>query len=161
MDRGIVVLTGTDRISRYKQNLPALFRRVHYEVSLAWMTKDNIKSFFQHFLSRFVYDCPEAEWIEWADTFVCEKGPWSGSRNISVDMVKQYLMCVITCAFCDREFRDAERGRRRIIRDGEFRIDKRDEFFRLVCDAERGRTFLEAYAVSSVKKLLFPNDILF
>ena len=125
---------------KHKEALPALFRRVHYEITLTWMTKDDIMSFFQHFLSRFVHDCPQDEWSKRANAFVCEEGPWC-RKSISVDMVKQYLMRQITLAFCGANKFGEQLG------DAGFRIDKQEEFFQLVCDAKQAREFLAGYAI--------------
>ena len=103
MGRGIVVLSGTGEIidERVKCQLSAVFRRIHREAHLSWMSKPDICRFFRQFLTRFVPACADAEWAHWEQAFMVDDGPWS-SRDITIDMLKQFLMHQITEASCSR-----------------------------------------------------------
>jgi hypothetical protein len=151
MGRGVVVLTGTQEIvdERVKQLLPAVFRRIHREAHLGWMTEQDVRLFFRQFLARFVPDCSPEEWNHWEQEFVRE-GPWGGTKPISVDMLKQFLMHSITEASCSHlgEFAPDLAKQTGASVSEEFRIrkEKESEFFGLVCSASKAHSFLEAYA---------------
>jgi len=102
MGCGVIVLTGTGDIvdEHVKRRLPAVFRRMHREAHLSWMSVHDVARFFNQFFKRFLPDCSLPEWAQWEQVFLDKAGPWAGSRPISVDMVKQFFMRQITEASC-------------------------------------------------------------
>ena len=96
MVRGIVDLTGTREIEaeNVRGLLPAVFRRVHREASLSWMSKQDLCCYLRNFLAQFVPGCTASEWAELEGACTCEGSPWDGTGPISVDMLKQFLMHV-------------------------------------------------------------------
>jgi len=147
MGRGVVVLTGTSDAAKddIKCLLPAVFRRIHREAALGWMSKEDICRYFQHFLTRFVPNCTVATWAQWEQVFASEGSPWAGTRPISVDMLKQFLMHSITEASCLGlgNFHPSDhRG------SGEFQVqvERQSDFFSLICDKVKAEAFLQSYA---------------
>ena len=147
MVRGIVILTGTHEIgSEYvRRLLPAVFRRVHREASLSWMSTEDLCHYLRSFLAQFVPDCTAPEWAGLARAFACEESPWVGSRQISVDMIKQFLMHEITEASCLGLGNFLPSWR---TASGDFQIqpERRSEFFSQIGAAERAAAFLQSYA---------------
>ena len=80
--------------------LPAVFRSVHREASLSWMTQKELCCYLRNFLAQFVPGCTASDWTELEDTFTCVGSPWDGTGPISVDMLKQFLMHEIMEAIC-------------------------------------------------------------
>lgn len=147
MSRGVVVLTGTSEIvnEAVKRQLPAVFRRVHREAHLSWMGAQDIRYFFRQFLLRFVPANTLRDWAHCEDLFMDESGPWGGTRHISVDMLKQYLMHQITEASCMGLGVDKES----LVGIGAgFQVlpERLAQFFNLVCDWKKAGLFLDSYA---------------
>ena len=147
MGRGIVVLTGTHEIGaeEIRRLLPAVFRRVNREVLLGWMSGQDVRSYLCHFLARFVPDCMSSEWHDLEKKFTREGSPWDGNRQISVDMLKQFLMHEITEA--SRGWLDNFQPNRRTA-PGDFQIQplSRSAFFEQISDAEQAQRFVQKYA---------------
>ena len=147
MGRGIVVLTGTREIGaeEIRRLLPAVFRRVNREVLLGWMSGQDVRSYLCHFLARFVPDCMSSEWHDLEKKFTREGSPWDGNRQISVDMLKQFLMHEITEA--SRGWLDNFQPNRRTA-PGDFQIQplSRSAFFEQISDAEQAQRFVQKYA---------------
>ena len=147
MSHGVVVLTGTGSISAesVKIALPAVFRRIHVTGELKWMSLEDIEAFFRQFLARFVPSCSTDEFSGALKTFL-ECDCWSGSRPISIDMLKQFLMRQITQSSCEDHgvFVNAEDGTHASV----FQVipEKRTCFFGLICDAQAANKFLDSYA---------------
>ena len=129
----------------YLYQSPAVFRRMHLKAHLSWMTVQDVTQFFNQFLKRFVPDCPFSEWKHWEQVFLGETGPWSGARQISVDMVKQYFMRQITEASCIGLGNFVQTGQPGVK---EFLVHPRHHnvFFALVCNGDSANDFLDAYA---------------
>ena len=142
MGRGVVVLSITGGIidDQVRCQFAAVFRRVHVTAQLDWMSLQDIKQFFRQFVVRFAPDTPQQEWSYWEDRFVAEESPWNGSRPISVDMLKKYLMWRITEASC------ASLGT--FTAGGTFEAypNMRKQFFELLCSKEEAVAFLHDYA---------------
>jgi len=147
MGRGVIVLTGTGDIveEHIKRRLPAVFRRMHREAHLGWMSGPDVARFFNQFLKCFLPHCSSLEWAQWEQRFLVATGPWAGSRSISVDMVKQFFMRQITEASC--------MGLGDFVCIGQTGLDefmvhpsKYNDFFDLVCDADSATIFLEEYS---------------
>ena len=147
MGRGIVVLTGTREIEaeEIRRLLPAVFRRVNREVLLGWMSGQDVRSYLCHFLARFVPDCMSSEWHDLEKKFTREGSPWDGNKQISVDMLKQFLMHEITEA--SRGWLDNFQPNRRTA-PGDFQIQplSRSAFFEQISDAEQAQRFVQKYA---------------
>lgn len=147
MSKGVVILTGTGHIAAesVKCKLPAVFRRIHCIAELSWMSRDDIGCYFRQFLARFVPGCSAEEWSRWEARFL-EGSCWSGSRPISIDMLKQFLMHQITESSCQGhgDFVDAGAGSDAAV----FQVspEQRSSFFSLVCDAQAAQSFLDCYA---------------
>ena len=147
MGRGVVVLTGTADLAQedVKRMLPAVFRRIHREAYLGWMSKEDVCCYFRQFLCRFVPGCTLAEWADSEQIFTCEGAPWGGARSISVDMLKQFLMHTITEASCVGlgDFVQADQSSA-----VEFQVPtkRRTDFFALVCNSSRAEAFLQSYS---------------
>ena len=142
MRSGIVIVSGTEDIEETARvNLPAVYRRIHRSVCLTWMEQIDIRSFFKNFLSSFVPDLSENDWVLYQNMFL-EDSPWSGSRPISVDMLKQYLIKRISKA-SDRGIGEFKKG---IVDAFRVSVHQRTEFFAIVCDVHSAKSFLDAYA---------------
>ena len=147
MSHGVVILTGTGHIAAesVKCKLPAVFRRIHCIAELSWMSREDIGCYFRQFLARFVPGCTAEEWSHW-ETLFLEGSCWSGSRPISIDMLRQFLMHQITESSCQGhgDFVEAEVGLDAAV----FQVspEQRALFFALVCDAQAAQSFLDCYA---------------
>ena len=147
MGRGIVVLTGTDDIKSEKvwHLLPAVFRRVNFKVELGFMSKADVRSYLRHFLAPFLPGCTDEEWDALKETFTNKKSPRDGAQEISVDMLKRFLMHEIT---------EARRGGLSNFQPnhrtapGDFHIHPqlRPGFVEQICNAEKAHRFVEKYA---------------
>ncbi|MBM4179765.1 MAG: hypothetical protein FJ211_10625 [Ignavibacteria bacterium] len=150
MGRGIVVLTGTldTAIGQAREKWPAVFRRIHWAAELGWMSHAEVGCFFRKFLARFVLGMPSEEWGIWEAEFLRPAGPWA-ARNISVDMLKQYLMQQITESSCRSwgGFTSTTGASQRAAAD-DFRVhhECRAAFFALICDHNMAALFLNDYA---------------
>ena len=71
-----------------------------------------------------------------------EDSPWAGSRMISVDMLKQYLMSRIT----EASVRGIGEFKEGIVDAFRVSVDRQAEFFAIVCDVHSAESFLDAYA---------------
>ena len=144
MSRGVVVLTGTNEITcnDVRRRLPAVFRRIHADASLGWMSQADICSFFNGFLLRFV-----PGWEQATQMLMAKGSPWSGAREISVDMLKQYLMHQITKASClgIGVLLPSPSGQ---LGEVELHVSDQDRaaFMELICDPEAATKFLGEYA---------------
>ena len=147
MGRGVVVLTGTEEVAQedVRRMLPAVFRRVHREAFLSWISKQDVCCYFRLFLSRFVPGCAHAEWVDWARIFTGEGTPWGCARPISVDMLKQFLMHTITEASCAGlgDFSGTGSGG---VMEFQVHATRRTDFFALVCDISKAEEFLQSYS---------------
>ena len=147
MGRGVVVLTGTEEVAQedVRRMLPAVFRRVHREAFLSWISKQDVCCYFRLFLSRFVPGCAHAEWVDWARIFTGEGTPWGCARPISVDMLKQFLMHTITEASCAGlgDFSGTGSGG---VAEFQVHATRRTDFFALVCNSARAEAFLQSYS---------------
>ena len=147
MGRGVVVLTGTEEVAQedVRRMLPAVFRRVHREAFLSWISKQDVCCYFRLFLSRFVPGCAHAEWVDWARIFTGEGTPWGCARPISVDMLKQFLMHTITEASCAGlgDFSGTGSGG---VMEFQVHATRRTDFFALVCNSSRAEAFLQSYS---------------
>jgi hypothetical protein len=147
MGRGVIVLTGTLEMvnDEAKENLPAVFRRVHREAHIGWLLVEDVRHFFRQFLLGFMPECRESEWKQWEKLFLDKKGPWLSRSAISVDMMKQFFMHQITEA--------SSQGLGGFVPSGQpgstkFLIEscKYHNFMELICDVKAARSFLGSYA---------------
>ena len=178
MTKGVIVLSGTSdiRTNETQKCLPAVFRRIHCVGELSWMTKQDMRCYFRQFLLRFVPGCSSEEWFRWENVFLRHDGPWVEGRSISVDMLKQFLMHMITDISCSgfgdfNSTADTSGGAAPAVPiaaaagavasavsvanpvgivacGGEFEVsaERRENFFTLICDRQRAECFLKAYA---------------
>lgn len=85
-----------------------VFRRIHCTAELGWMNERDIGEYFRRFLCGFIPCCPAEQWDSpltmplgkllhqgWQRDFL-QVEAWSGKRNISIDMLQQFLMHQIT-----------------------------------------------------------------
>ena len=147
MGRGVVVLTGTREIvnEEVRRELPAVFRRIHREASLGYISVQDIRHFFHNFLARFLLASTPVDWPQWEQTFTAEGGPWSGSRNITIDMLKQFLMHQITEASCLGFGAFEPKGS---TTNSEFHVHAESylQFFVLICNKDQAKQFLDNYS---------------
>ena len=140
---GIVILYGTPEIMRedIQLSFPAVYRRIHCTACLTWLTERDVGLFFKNFLCGFVPGASEDEWISFEARFLRD-GPWAGERQISIDMLQQYVMAQITEA--------SVRGIGKFINETsvsfQVPVERHEEFFSLICDRESATRFLDRYA---------------
>ena len=144
MGRGVIILSGTEEIvhEQNQRQMAAVFRRIHCTARLSWMTDQDIRTYFRQFLHKYVPDMLDGSWEDWEARFLTSAGPWNGSRPISIDMLKQYLMHQITEASC------LSLGSFAIDAVDAFQVhpDKREAFFELICSVQSAVSFLDSYA---------------
>lgn len=144
---GVVILTGTCEIisDKMKAKFPAVYRRIHSTGELTWMSQADIGKYFRKFLERFVPKMTNEKWEEKESQFLgCPC--WSPGQDISIDMLKQFLMRQITESKCQNlgDFLDNGSGSdARSFRVSQVHLD---QFFNLVCDGDSAKAFLEHYA---------------
>ena len=144
MSKGVVVLSGTGELSRpaYRQQFSAVFRRIHCTAELGWMSNDDMRSYLRHFLAGFVVGASEADWQMCQDKILENDSPWNGPRQISIDMLKQFLMHQITEASCKEMGSYTSATTPTCVIHGE----RRAEFFQSFCNLDSARTFLDTYS---------------
>ena len=127
-----------------KQRLPAVFRRMHREAHLSWMSVQGVARFFRQLLLRFLPGCSPLDWEHSEQEFLNEAAPWR-TRPISVDMVKQFPMRQITEATCLGPGCFVPSGQPGMA---EFRVHalRYSGSFALVCNAESANSFPDAYS---------------
>ena len=147
MARGVVVLTGTSEITRQltNTNLPAFFRRLHCCAELTWMSDNDKRVYFKHFLASFVTDSTEEDWTSWGNSFLSKGSPWASHPQITVDMLKQYLMQALTATICTDNSQVCPRDVYGAGEGLQLTGSCRSRFFDTVFDHNRANTFLEAY----------------
>jgi DNA polymerase III delta prime subunit len=149
MCRGVVVLTGTDQLvlKDIESTLPGVYRRIRNSVRLDCMTQSDIATYFHNFLRRFMPAATDEDWVRWKQVFTQEEGPWSGTRNISIDMLKQYLMHELTEASCN------SMGSFTTGKGTSFEINPMDynKFFESVCGLNRAEDFLGVYTQAELQ----------
>ena len=154
MGQGVVILTGTSEIvsQKMKDKFPAVYRRILNEGELSWMSQANIGDYFRNFLEDFVPKLDNDKWNEKTVQFMsCPC--WSGGQNVSIDILKQFLMNQIT----ESNFR----GLGHFVDGGAgsdvpvFQVSPAnlDAFFDLVCDSVSANDFLRRYAPVHVSML--------
>ena len=145
MARGVMVLSGTAEIvnEQVQRQLAAVFRRIHCTALLGWMSELDIRQYFRHFLNRFAPGTSEQEWAEWEHCFLKQRGPWNGSRPVSIDMLKQYFMHQITEASCVGLGCFTSDGASQTF---QVQCEKRGTFFQMICSVEQAESFLDSYA---------------
>ena len=142
MRSGIIIVSGTgDTDETARVNLPAVYRRIHRSVCLTWMEQIDIRPLFKNFLHSFVPDVSETDWVLYQNKILANS-PWAGSRPISVDMLKQYLMSRIT----EASVRGIGEFKEGIVDAFRVSADRQTEFFAIVCDVHSAKSFLDAYA---------------
>ena len=141
--RGFVILSGTPELAGAMKDpvFAAVFRRIAITTTLGWLSKDDSKAFFCGFIADFVPGCRSQELKDRANTFVRGAGPWAGGQ-ISIDMVKQFLMLRISSFLAD-EFQLDTLGPGTSFH---IPLDMRDRFFDHLCEASIGCEFLSSYA---------------
>ena len=147
MGRGIVVLTGTTEIITQEawNYLPAVFRRVVFNVTLGYMSATDVHTFLRGFLLPFLPGCTHEEWNKLQTNFTSKDSFWNEKQDISVDKLKQFLMHEITEAHTLKlgDFKS---------KNGNVRSDfcifphYRATFFKLICDVARADSFMKEYA---------------
>ena len=140
MRSGVVIVTGTTELAneRFQQALPAVYRRIHCTAKLTWMSEDEVRSYFKHFLQRFLDKRTSIDWKNWAAEFM-KNSPWVSSRDVSIDMLQQFLMSKITHAVASNFAYETENT-------VQVFDDRRDDFFELICDSPSANKFLLDYA---------------
>ena len=109
------------------------------------MSDNDKRVYFKHFLTSFVTDSTEEDWTSWGNSFLSEGSPWASHTQITVDMLKQYLMQALTATICTD---NSEVCPRDVYGAGEglqLTGSCRSRFFDTVLDHKRANTFLEAY----------------
>lgn len=147
MSQGVVILTGTGKLlaDTVLRQYPAVHRRIQCTAELSWMTKEDIARFFRNFLQRFVPGLTDPEWVRREVQFVACRC-WSGKWNISVDMLKQYLMRTITQSSYDKLGELIEDRAAPGVTLFQVIPEHLEAFFKLVLDEGSAVAFLETYA---------------
>ena len=145
---GVVVLTGTSEITDQltSKGLPALFRRINCRAELTWMADCDKRAYFKRFLKPFVTGCSEEDWIFWENAFLSDGSPWASHTQITVDMLKQYLMQALTESICPDDMQGCPLD---VCGGGEgaqITPALRSLFFSKVVDHGRATTFLGPYS---------------
>ena len=98
MAKGIIVLTGTCEVANddRQKKYGGLFRRFPFQIRLGYLDDCEAGRFFHGFLKQFV-DNSDKEWQIWESQFVASLKKYAFGE-ISIDMIKQYLMRQITVA---------------------------------------------------------------
>ena len=140
MRSGVVIVSGTTELASesFQQALPAVYRRIHCTAKLTWMSEDDVRLYFKHFLQRFLDKRTSIEWNNWADEFM-KDSPWASSMDVSIDMLQQFLMSQITTAVASKYAYETENTVQVLD-------DRRDEFFKLICDSPSAKKILLDYA---------------
>jgi hypothetical protein len=149
MSTGVVILTGTAQIASddVKRKLLAVYRRIHCSGELWWMSVDDIGKYFTHFLLPFVPDCSTEEWAHRKQDFLrCKSWSEQGSRRISIDMLKQFLMSRITESRCLGHGEFVNVGNTSDEDIFQVNPDHRSSFFDLVCNEQEAESYLSKYA---------------
>ena len=96
--KGIIVLTGTCEVANddRQKKYGGLFRRFPFQIRLGYLDDCEAGRFFHGFLKQFV-DNSDKEWQIWESQFVASLKKYAFGE-ISIDMIKQYLMRQITVA---------------------------------------------------------------
>ena len=97
LSKGVVVLTGTSNIDKdqLRNRLPHVFSRIHQFKRMGWAGKEDVTKLFRGFLQKFVSECPEDEWDRTLERLE-QTGPWTSGANITLGMLKEYLMHRVT-----------------------------------------------------------------
>ena len=97
LSKGVVVPTGTSNIDtdQLRNRLPHVFSRIHQFKRMVWAGKEDVTKFFRGFLQKFVSECPEDEWDRTLERLE-QTGPWTSGANITLRMLKEYLMHRVT-----------------------------------------------------------------
>ena len=143
MRSGVVIVSGTSdmRSASMSQALNAVYRRINCTAELTWMTQCDVRLYFRHFLLRFLPRASPEVWTEWENKFM-EDSPLANSRQLSIDMLKQFLMSRITEASV-RGIGNFAFGTANTF---QVSVERQNDFFELICDTQSGVRFLDAYA---------------
>ena len=124
-----------------------MFRRIHYFGKLTWMTEEDIHAFLRGFLEKFIPDMGENQWTTWARQFMEADSPWK-NNDISIDMLKQYLMRQITQASMhgDGNCVTTKSVTMKTVTNVEVSKEHVHVVINNICDHGSAREFLRAYA---------------
>ena len=143
--RGFIVLSGTQELLETMQDpvFAAVFRRISQRATLSWLQVEDTRAFFISFLKVLVPSCSPELLSKNASDFTRDASVWNGSRkDISIDMIKQYLMQRIS------GFRAEFLSQVNLAPNVPFHIphDKYESFFKWVNDSAAAKAYLLAYA---------------
>ena len=144
MRSGVVIVSGTSemRSESLRRALPAVYRRIHCAAELTWMAESDVRLYLKHFLLRFLPDASPEDWHRWEKQFLHDS-PWVGSRPISIDALKQFLMSRITEASV---MHIGHFGAGSAAADTfQVPLERRADFLEMICDSEHAVKFLDAY----------------
>ena len=144
MGRGIVVLTGTTEIITQEawNYLPAVFRRVVFNVTLGYMSATDVHTFLRGFLLPFLPGCTHEEWNKLQTNFTSKDSFWNEKQDISVDKLKQFLMHEITEAHT-LKLGDFKSKNGNVRSDFYIFPHSRAAFFKQICNAKRADSFMQ------------------
>ena len=78
-------------------NFAAVFRRLSLKpITMEWLSVNEMKMFVYNFVKDFVPDCLHEMLAQCLSQKFAQEGSTWGTRSISIDMVKQYLMKRLT-----------------------------------------------------------------
>ena len=93
-------MSGTEELKEddNKYAFRALYRRFHHTIELTHLSEQDITQYFRGFLKEYLPSTPDEVWSTWEERF-CEHvtRPWK-DREVSVDMLKQFLTRQVTDA---------------------------------------------------------------
>ena len=138
-----MIVSGTSGITTasVQHALAVVYRHIHCTAELTWMTERDVRSYFTIFLMQFLPGASMQDWVEWEQQFM-QDSPWSQSRPISIDMLKQFLMSRIT----EASVKDIGSFASGTANTFQVSVEQRSDFFKLVCDTQSAMQFLESYA---------------
>ena len=101
-----------------------------------------MRSYFRHFLAGFVDGASDDDWKRWEEEFVKKGSPWVGTRLISIDMLKQFLMHQTTEASCKKMGSFTSATTPTFVIHGEYRA----EFIQSIFNWGSAISFLDSYS---------------
>ena len=148
MAKGIIVLTGTPEVADEdrQRNYGALCRRFPFQIRLGYLDDCEAGRFFHGFLKQFV-DNSDKEWQIWESQFVASLKKYAFGE-ISIDMIKQYLMRQITVA-CAAGILQARSGT------DEFYTlpNHKNKLLTILLSKSTMKSFLQVHSVAHLKEL--------
>ena len=142
-----MIVSGTSEIgtAKWHTKLAAVRRRIHCEAQLTWMTEQDVRLYFRKFLLRFVPGACAEDWDRWENELL-QGEPWGGQKQLSIDILKQFIMAQITEASV-QGIGEFDTSIENIF---QVQPERRADFFELICHKENALRFLNTYTPIAV-----------